>query len=168
MMVEFEFYYSHSLFSIFYFLSPILHPLFSKKRKRKFAQNNFFMRTNLVITAFLGALTVILGAFGAHALKETLAPDTLESFNTGVRYQMYHVLALLLANSTAYLPIKFKKWASYLFFIGLLFFSGSIYAITVGGIDAKSIWFITPLGGLLLIGGWLTMLIGFLRGKLKA
>lgn len=123
------------------------------------------MKTNLIITAILGAATVILGAFGAHALKETLAPEALDSFNTGVRYQMYHVLALLLVNSTPYLSLKYKKLVSYFFLIGLLFFSGSIYAITAGGIDAKNIWFITPLGGLTLIIGWLVMLFGFVKAK---
>ncbi|PID69458.1 MAG: hypothetical protein CR989_01550 [Flavobacteriales bacterium] len=122
------------------------------------------MRTNLIITAFLGAITVILGAFGAHTLKETLNPEALEVFEIGVRYQMYHVLALLLVNSTSYLTEKYKKRVSYLFFIGMLFFSGSIYAIT-GGIDFSNMWFITPIGGTLLIVGWFVMLFGFIKSR---
>lgn len=121
------------------------------------------MNKNLSITALLGMLTIILGAFGAHALKEKLGPDALLSFETGVRYQMYHVLALLFVNSYAAFASKTKNVISGLFFIGILFFSGSIYAITAGGFNPKLIWFITPLGGLFFIVGWLVMFYNFIR-----
>lgn len=122
-------------------------------------------KTFLIITATLGALTIILGAFGAHALKEVLSSDSLKSFETAVRYQMYHVLVLLFANTTQILTEKTKNIISYTLLIGVLLFSGSIYAITAGGIPAKSIWFVTPLGGLFLIISWLILLVGFIKSK---
>ena len=114
------------------------------------------MNKNLVITAVLGAVTIVLGAFGAHALQEILTISELKSFETAVRYQMYHVIVLLFVNTYVKFNSKTKNYISYLFFIGILFFSGSIYAITFG-VSAKSIWFVTPLGGLFLILGWLYM-----------
>jgi uncharacterized membrane protein YgdD (TMEM256/DUF423 family) len=119
----------------------------------------------LMITAILGALTIILGAFGAHALKEVLSSDSLKSFETAVRYQMYHVLVLLFTNTTQILTEKTKNNISYTLLIGVLLFSGSIYAITVGGISAKTIWFVTPIGGLFLIVSWLILLFGFIKSK---
>lgn len=123
------------------------------------------MNRNLSITAFLGFLAVVLGAFGAHVLKEKLSIDSLKSFETGVRYQMYHVIVLLFINTFKGFSIKTRNSISILFFIGVLFFSGSIYAITVGGISAKSIWFITPLGGLFLIFGWLSLMYHFIKSN---
>lgn len=122
------------------------------------------MNKILSVIAFLGAITVVLGAFGAHSLQETLSVYELKSFETGVRYQMYHVLALLFVNMYSLFSSKTKKIISYLFFVGILFFSGSIYAITFG-VPAKSIWFITPLGGLFFILGWLKMSISFLKNN---
>jgi len=120
------------------------------------------MKINLGIAAFIGALTIVLGAFGAHALQDTLTVDGLKSFETAVRYQMYHVIVLLFVNSYADFTLKTKNIVSYLFFAGILFFSGSIYAIT-SGVNPKSIWFITPLGGLFFILGWLKMGISYFR-----
>ena len=121
------------------------------------------MKRNLVITAGLGILAIILGAFGAHALKESLSVDALLSFETGVRYQMYHVIILLFINTYSGFSNKTKNSISLVFFIAILFFSGSIYAITVGGIDPKLIWYVTPLGGLLFIIGWGFMLKEFIK-----
>lgn len=121
------------------------------------------MKRNLIITAILGILAVILGAFGAHTLKQKLGIDALQSFETGVRYQMYHVIILLFVNSYSGLSSTTKNWISWLFFVAIFFFSGSIYAITVGGIDPKYIWYITPLGGLLFIGGWFLLLLSFIK-----
>jgi uncharacterized membrane protein YgdD (TMEM256/DUF423 family) len=120
---------------------------------------------NLIITSILGALAIVLGAFGAHALKEKLGIDALKSFETGVRYQMYHVIVLLFINTYTGFSPKTKNTISWLFFTGILFFSGSLYAITAGGIAPESIWFITPLGGLLFIVGWVLMLINFIKNK---
>ena len=120
------------------------------------------MNKILSITAVIGLLTIILGAFGAHALQETLSISELKSFETGVRYQMYHVIVLLFVNTYAGFNLKTKNVISYLFFAGILFFSGSIYAITLG-VNAKNIWFVTPFGGLLFIVGWLKMATSFIK-----
>ncbi|MBU3010589.1 DUF423 domain-containing protein [Polaribacter vadi] len=120
------------------------------------------MFKNLVITCFLGLSAVILGAFGAHALKETLTVAELQSFETAVRYQMYHTIVLLFVNMYVGFSIKQKNTISYFFFLGILFFSGSIYLIQLTKITAKSIWFITPLGGLFFIIAWISMIIIFL------
>ena len=128
------------------------------------------MFKNFVITCFLGMLGIILGAFGAHALKEVLTSEELVSFNTGVRYQMYHVIVLLFVNMYTGFSTKQKNTISWLFFFGIFFFSGSIYAIQLTEITAKSLWFITPLGGLFFILGWAFMCIRFLskmRKKIK-
>ncbi len=121
------------------------------------------MKNNLALTAVLGILTVILGAFGSHMFAETLSPEALKSFETGILYQLFHIPVLLFVNSYSKFSDKTKRIASLLFFVGILFFSGSIYLITIGGISAKSIWFITPLGGLLLIAGWCYLCISFLK-----
>jgi uncharacterized membrane protein YgdD (TMEM256/DUF423 family) len=120
-------------------------------------------RINLGIAAILGLLAVIIGAFGAHFLKARLEPESLKNFETGVRYMMYHVLAILLINSTPYLTEKSKNLISFLFFAGILLFSGSIFVIATGLISAKHLWFITPLGGFLFISGWLTTAISFFK-----
>ena len=121
------------------------------------------MFKNLIISSFLGLLTVIFGAFGAHVLKESLTIDQLMSFETAVRYQMYHVIVLLFINTYKGYSIKQKNTISYLFFIGILFFSGSIYLIQLTSITAKTIWFITPLGGLFFIIGWISMIVIFVK-----
>jgi len=125
------------------------------------------MKTNFVLASFLGFLTVVLGAFGAHALKETLSPEALISFETGVRYMMYHTIVILFINGYSGFTDKTKNMISIVFFIGILFFSGSIFVITTGNIAATNIWFITPLGGLLLIFGWLIMIFSFMKIKNK-
>ncbi|SNR75009.1 DUF423 domain-containing protein [Lutibacter flavus] len=120
------------------------------------------MKRNLIITALLGCVTIVLGAFGAHALKDILSLSELKSFETGVRYQMYHVIVLLFVNTYSGFSIKSKNIISYLLFLGILFFSGSIYAISFG-VSAKNIWFVTPLGGLLFILGWLKIVKSFYK-----
>jgi uncharacterized membrane protein YgdD (TMEM256/DUF423 family) len=121
------------------------------------------MNKNLSITAILGFLAVAFGAFGAHALKEKLGIESLKTFETGVRYQMYHVFVLLFINSYTGFSQKVKNKISLLFFIGILFFSGSLYAITAGNIPVKNIWYITPLGGVFLLSGWLSLLYHFIK-----
>lgn len=112
-------------------------------------------------TALLGMLTVVIGALGAHSLKEKLSPEVLQSFETGVRYMMYHVLAILLITNSRMLSDKSKLIISSLFIIGILFFSGSIFAISLDIVQAKQIWFITPVGGLFFILGWLISAYSF-------
>ncbi|SHM99435.1 DUF423 domain-containing protein [Polaribacter sp. KT 15] len=121
------------------------------------------MFKNLIITTVLGALAIVLGAFGAHALKESLSATELLSFETAVRYQMYHVIVLLFVNTYNGFSISQKNKISLFFFLGILFFSGSIYAINLTSITAKSIWFVTPLGGLFFIIGWILMITLFVK-----
>ena len=123
------------------------------------------MHKNLTITSVLGMFTIVLGAFGAHALKETFTIDQLSSFETAIRYQMYHVLVLLFVNTYAGFSDRKRKQISWLFFVGILLFSGSIYVIQLTEVTAKSIWFVTPLGGLLLLGGWLLMGFSFRKSN---
>jgi uncharacterized membrane protein YgdD (TMEM256/DUF423 family) len=121
------------------------------------------MFKNLIITCFLGLLAIVLGAFGTHALKEILTTEQLFSFQTAIRYQMYHVIVLLFVNIYDGFSIKQKNTISYLFFLGIFLFSGSIYSIQLTPITAISIWFVTPLGGLFLIMGWILMIALFLK-----
>ena len=121
------------------------------------------MHKNLTITSVLGVLTIVLGAFGAHVLKETLTIDGLQSFETAVRYQMYHVLVLLFVNTYTGFSDRKRKQISWVFFIGILLFSGSIYAIQLTSITAKNSWFITPLGGVFFMLGWILMAVSFLK-----
>ena len=107
--------------------------------------------------AFLGMLAIILGAFGAHALKAVLSPEQLITFETGVRYQMYHALFLIFIGTTGLLSQKIKKTIYYLVLVGVLFFSGSIYLLATNSLtsfDFRVIGFITPIGGFLLIVAW--------------
>ena len=107
--------------------------------------------------AFLGMVAIILGAFGAHALKKVLTPEQLISFETGVRYQMYQAFFLFFLASQNDILEKTKKTIFTLITLGTLFFSGSIYLLStteITGVNFKPIGFITPIGGLLLIIAW--------------
>lgn len=106
----------------------------------------------------IGLISIILGAFGAHAFKEVLTVEQLVSFETGVRYQMYHALFLLFIGTTSLLSDRQKKTIFTVTLIGLLFFSGSIYLLatqSLSGIDFKFLGPVTPIGGLFLISAWL-------------
>ena len=127
--------------------------------------SNFKPLKNLIFASILGLVSVAMGAFGAHALKDILEPEALQSYETGVRYMMVHALALLFLNNSTALEQKTKNTLSSLFIVGIVFFSGSIFAIQLKLVDASSIWFITPLGGLLLISGWFGMALAFFRKK---
>ncbi len=111
----------------------------------------------IATAALLGMVAIILGAFGAHALKAVLSPEQLITFETGVRYQMYHALFLFFIGTTALLAEKAKKIIYNLVVFGVLFFSGSIYLLATNSatpFDFKIIGFVTPIGGLLLIVAW--------------
>ena len=113
-------------------------------------------------------LAIILGAFGAHALKKVLSIEELSTFETGVRYQMYHALFLLFIGMIQEIPQKAKKTIYYLVIFGVLFFSGSIYLLATNAMtsfDFKAIGFVTPIGGLLLIVAWSLVFIDFLKNK---
>lgn len=123
-------------------------------------------RTILLTAAILGVTSIILGAFGAHGLKALISPESVQTFETGVRYQMYHALFLLFVGSTTYISVKSKAKIFYLVVAGLLFFSGSIYGLSTNvltGFDFKTIGLITPVGGLLLIVAWVLVFIDFLK-----
>ncbi len=118
------------------------------------------MKNQLRICAGLGALAVALGAFGAHGLKELVAPEQLETFHTGVRYQFHHTLAMGLAVALWHQPSLNQKrlrqaincWA-----LGVLLFSGSLYLLSLQGIHGLPGAFlgpITPIGGVFFIAGW--------------
>ena len=121
------------------------------------------MNKNLTITSLLGLTAVILGAFASHGLRDVLSIQEMNSLETGIRYQIYHVIVLLFVNTNNGFSNRLKNRISIFFFSGILLFSGSIYAIYMLGVSVKSIWFITPLGGLLLILGWLLMTIFFFK-----
>ena len=126
-------------------------------------------RKIIATAAFLGLAGIILGAFGAHALKNYLTPEQLISFETGVKYQMYHALFLLfLGLSAVFLTDKTKKLMYWLVVLGVAFFSGSIYLLTtknVTGIDFKFLGPITPIGGTLLIVAWGILFVKVLNKK---
>lgn len=105
----------------------------------------------------IGMTAIILGAFGAHALKKYLSIEQLASFETGVKYQMYHALFLLFLGITTLVNEKAKKTIFQLAVFGVIFFSGSIYLLAtkpLSGIDFKFLGFITPIGGAWLIAAW--------------
>jgi uncharacterized membrane protein YgdD (TMEM256/DUF423 family) len=124
----------------------------------------------LIAGILLAALAVALGAFGAHGLKKIADEQSVEVFKTGVQYQFYHALALMLTAILAdKLLSKAIKWAGYAFIAGIILFSGSLYAITtfktMPAEVPKFIGPITPLGGLSFIVGWLFLLIAVLKTK---
>lgn len=116
------------------------------------------------------ALAVILGAFGAHALKQILTDVQLQTFETGVRYQFYHSFALLAAGILfGSFPNKPVKLAATFFIIGILLFSGSLYALTLlkmnGLVGLGGLGILTPVGGLFFIAGWLSLWLGIAKKK---
>lgn len=120
----------------------------------------------LIVASVLGALAVILGAFAAHGLENKVSLESIDTFQTGVRYQMYHALLLLFVANTSYLNLVVKKRMLFFVIFGVLFFSGSIYCLATNSLTSfnfKSIAFITPVGGLLLILSWIIMLVGFIK-----
>ncbi len=122
----------------------------------------------LIIGSILGALSVALGAFGAHSLKKIVSPEAVSTFETGVRYQFYHTFALLLI---AVLYEKFSNkwlvWAGNSFIIGIILFCGSLYILTLlnatNNVGLRKIGIITPFGGLFFIAGWLFLMWGVSR-----
>ncbi len=121
-------------------------------------------RLFFVIGSTLCALGVTAGAFGAHALKARLSPEMLAVFETGVRYQLIHALALL---ATAWATTRWRSRAilaaGWLFVVGIVLFSGSLYALCLSGVRAFGA--ITPVGGLAFITGWLLLAWGAWAGE---
>ena len=114
------------------------------------------MKSWIILGAFLAALAVIFGAFGAHGLKNKVSPDDLIIFETGVKYHMYHALGLILIGILGfYYNSDIIQIPAVLISIGLLIFSGSLYILVLSGL--RWLGAITPIGGVLLIAGWLML-----------
>lgn len=125
------------------------------------------MNKTIFITGIVfGLLAVILGAFGAHGLEKLVGADAVQTFETGVTYQMYHALFLLVLGSVNQIPEQSKRTVYFLVTIGVLLFSVSIYFLATNSLtafDFRTIGFITPIGGTLLIVGWGWLGLGCLR-----
>ncbi|MDR8392486.1 DUF423 domain-containing protein [Aliifodinibius sp. S!AR15-10] len=119
----------------------------------------------LSIGSICAALAVILGAFGAHALKSNLAADMLEIFETGVQYHFYHALGLLAVGFLAihYPESGYLKWSGWLMLAGIIIFSGSLYILSISGV--RWLGAITPIGGVSFIAAWLLLSIAILSAN---
>jgi uncharacterized membrane protein YgdD (TMEM256/DUF423 family) len=116
------------------------------------------MRVFWILGCTFGLLAVAAGAFGAHALRARLSPEYLAVFETAVRYQMYHALALLAAGwASVQWPGGAAVWAGWLFTAGILIFSGSLYLLTLTGV--RWLGAVTPLGGVAFLAGWLALAV---------
>ena len=119
-------------------------------------------RTLLLVGAAAGFIGVAFGAFGAHGLRSRLSPEMLAVFETGVRYQMYHALAILVtAVALGFIDARLLRVGGWLFAVGIFLFSGSLYAIALTGVT--SLGMITPLGGLAFLAGWTLLIVAALR-----
>ena len=119
-----------------------------------------------LVGALLGMLAVIFGAFGAHLLKKIFSVDQLSSFETGVKYQMYHALLILMLSFNLNLESSLEKSMLFFFMIGTFLFSFSIYGLCISAAKGKKIKIlgpITPLGGLFLVIGWGLLLYHFIK-----
>jgi len=122
----------------------------------------------LVTASLIGALSVALGAFAAHGLRQIVPADIVATFETRVRYQFYHAFALL-AVAILYekYPGSLLQWAGNFFQIGIILFSGSLYVLTAlkatDTVGVSKIGILTPFGGLFFIAGWITMVIAFIK-----
>lgn len=118
-----------------------------------------------IAASIMGMTGVLIGAFGVHGLEDALTPDNLDTYETGVKYQIYHALLMLLL---IVLPLseKAKKTLFFLLVIGVVLFSGSIYGLATNvltSFDFTTIGFVTPIGGSLLIIGWAVLLVQFIK-----
>lgn len=119
-------------------------------------------------SGILAAVAIGLGAFGAHGLKDVISAQALNTFETGVRYQMYHSLALLIIGLATSIPANTRNWVFRFFVFGIILFSGSIYILSLKEIVTFNLAFlgpITPIGGLLLILGWFRLVYGIFKAK---
>ena len=125
-------------------------------------------RTFLLIASIFGALSVAMGAFGAHALKKLVSVEAVGTFETGVRYQFYHTFAIfIVAILYEKFPGKWLAWSGNSFLLGILLFSGSLYLLTAldatENVGLRKIGIVTPLGGLFFIAGWILLAIGLYK-----
>lgn len=124
----------------------------------------------VLLAQFIGALfgmtAIIFGAFGAHALKKIMTTEQLVSFETGVKYQMYHALVLLMLSYNMNLDTSLEKYMVYCFIVGTFLFSFSIYGLCISGAKGRKWKFlgpITPFGGLFLVLAWAMLLYSFIQ-----
>lgn len=123
----------------------------------------------LIVAGIYGMLSVVLGAFGAHAFKKVLSAEKLVSFETGIRYQMYHAIVLLVIGFALSFSTSTERWVAICLMVGVFLFSFSIYFLTFAehwNLNLKFLGPITPLGGLFLILGWLLLIVLFVKSKL--
>ena len=119
----------------------------------------------LIFGSFFGLLAIIFGAFGAHLLKKRLTKDQLQGFETGVKYQMYHAIVLLVLGFQFDISATINSYIIYAFIIGTVLFSFSIYGLVISSANNKKLKFlgpITPLGGLFLVFGWALLIFKFI------
>jgi uncharacterized membrane protein YgdD (TMEM256/DUF423 family) len=117
-----------------------------------------------------GLIGIALGAFATHGLKPLLSEASMDSFETGVRYQIYHALLLLIVGNVKITGLRISNWILYLLVSGVILFSGSIYLLATNsltGFDFRMIALLTPLGGSLLIVAWFILLAHFIKLKNK-
>ncbi len=118
----------------------------------------------LLAGAIFMALAVLLGAFGAHALKKILSPEMLTIYHTGVEYQFYHALGLLAVGTIGlHYPSKWIRLSGIFLVAGIVLFSGSLYVLSLSGI--KVLGAITPIGGVLFVIGWISLTVGIVKNK---
>ena len=123
-------------------------------------------RKIIATAAFLGMTAIILGAFGAHALKNVIGISELTTFETGVKYQMYNALFLLFLGTSKDITNKAKKGIFYTIISGIFLFSVSLYFLAINRLlpfDFRPFGFVTPIGGLLLLVGWFWLFVNFYR-----
>lgn len=122
---------------------------------------------HLLFGSFFCLTAVVLGAFGAHALKEVLSPEKLLSFETGVRYQMFHGLVLvMIALKGHHFHLQYEKWVVSLLGVGIILFSWSIYLLNIQELiqmDLRFLGPITPMGGTLIILAWFLLFLDAIR-----
>jgi len=119
----------------------------------------------LAIAGLLLALATIFGAFGAHALKAQLSPDRLQVYETAVRYHFFHALGLIgIGLALRFMDVPSMRWAAVLVIVGIVLFSGSLYALTFGA--PRPFGVVTPFGGVALIAGWICFAVGAWRATI--
>lgn len=127
------------------------------------------MNKKIVISAaVIACLAVVFGAFGAHGLKSLVSQEAVSAFETGVRYQMYHALALLFIGLSNFIPEKTKRSVAFFFVLGVVLFSCSIYLLSLKEVlpfAISKIAFVTPVGGFAFIIGWVVFIFRIIKLK---
>lgn len=122
----------------------------------------------LIVGGIYGMLAIILGAFGAHLFKQYLSPEKLVSFETGVRYQMYHAIFLVVIGLFLSFNTTLERWTAICIMVGTLLFSLSIYLLAFSEywkVDLRFLGPVTPIGGMVMIVGWALLIVLFCKHK---